>query len=185
MCSYIGIDYSYTSPAICVLGDDFKASSFFYATYNKKLAEKALNYDGFLLTEELKDIQRYYEIAEWAISIIKPYIKENVKIAMEGYSFGSSRSLTFNIAENAGLLKFLLFKELNIIPTIIPPTTAKKHFSGSGRANKEDMRQALINKENVDIVEWLGMKKLNSPAHDIVDSYAIALTLKDRLNGVS
>ena len=136
MCSYIGIDYSSTSPAICVLRDDFKTSLFFYATYNQKLAEKALNYDGFLLTEGLKDIQRYYEIAKWAISIIKPYIKENIKIAMEGYSFGSSRSLTFNIAENAGLLKFLLFKELNIMPTIIPQRLPKSISVAVGERTK-------------------------------------------------
>lgn len=184
---FIGIDYSYTSPAICVLGNDFKSSKFFYATYDKRMQGKnGKNCIGHLLNPRLKDTERYAEIGQWGKKVVGRYSKaKNVKVGLEGYSFGSSRSLTFNIAENAGLLKFLLFKELNIIPHIIPPTTAKKHFSGSGRANKEDMRQALINKENVDIVDWLGMKKLNSPAHDIVDSYAIALTLKDKLNGVS
>ena len=185
---FIGVDYSYTSPAICVLGSDFKTSKFFYATYNPKMEGKSgKNCLGYILNPRLKDTERYAEIGEWGKKVVSKCLKaKNVKVAMEGYSFGSSRSLTFNIAENAGLLKFLLFKELNIIPHIIPPTTAKKHFSGSGRANKEDMRQALIDKEGVDIVEWLGMKRLNSPAHDIVDSYAIALTLKDKLNnGVS
>ena len=183
----IGIDYSYTSPAICILGDDFKSSRFFYATYNKKLEMKARNYEGFLLNEDLKDTERYKEIGNWATNAIADFIvvNDDLQVAIEGYSYGSSHSLTFNIAENAGILKLYLLN-LGIVPTIIPPTTAKKHFSGSGRANKEDMRQALIDKEGVDIVEWLGMKRLNSPAHDIVDSYAIALTLKDKLNnGVS
>lgn len=187
-CLFVGIDYSYTSPAICFLGDDFKSSVFHFATYNCRLAESYKNYHGHLLNCTFADIERYKEIAEWASNIIQKQCAgnfENVKVALEGFSYGSSKSLTFNIAENAGILKLYLLN-LGIVPTIIPPTTAKKHFSGSGRANKEDMRQALIDKEGVDIVEWLGMKRLNSPAHDIVDSYAIALTLKDKLNnGVS
>lgn len=181
----IGIDYSYTSPAICILGEDFKSSRFYYATYNKKQAVKARNYEGFLLNEDLKDTERYKEIGNWATNTIAEFIAVNdgIHIGLEGYSFGSSHSLTFNIAENAGILKLYLFN-LGIKPTIIPPTTAKKHFSGSGRSNKEDMRQALLNREGIDIVEWLQLKKLGSPAHDIVDSYALALTLRDK-NGLS
>lgn len=178
---YIGIDYSYTSPAICILGDNFATSQFYYATYNDKLAEGYKNCHGHLLNSKLEGVERYREIARWGAGIVALYQRLNdyqeMHVAMEGYSYGSSKSLTFNIAENAGVLKLYLL-DLDIVPTIIPPTTAKKFFSGSGRANKEDMRAALVEKEGVDIVDWMGFKTLKSPAHDIVDSYAIALTLK-------
>ncbi len=175
----IGIDYSYTSPAICILGNDFKTSEFHFATYHDKLADGYRNCKGFLLNSALSDTERYREIARWAAGVVRDTMQAGVevKVAMEGYSYGSSRSLTFNIAENAGILKLYLL-ELGIKPTIIPPTTAKKVFSGSGRCDKEGMRQALLEREDVDIVDWMGYKILKSPAHDIVDSYAIALTLE-------
>lgn len=183
---FIGIDYSYTSPAICILGDNFEASQFYYATYHEKLAEGYKNCHGHLLNSALEGVERYREIARWGAGIVALYQRltdfGEMMVGMEGYSFGSSKSLTFNIAENAAILKLYLL-DLGITPKIIAPTSAKKFFSGSGRANKEDMRNALVEKEGVDIVDWLGLKTLKSPAHDIVDSYAIALTTKGTAKG--
>lgn len=172
---YIGIDYSYTSPAICILKNNFKDSQFYYANYNKVL-NNTPNIVGYKLDSVLKETERYDEIARWAYNIIKPF-KDTCIVGLEGYSFGSSKSLVFNIAENVGILKFYLFT-LGIKPIIISPTTNKKFFSGSGRSNKEDMRQALIQREGVDIVDYMQLKTLKSPAHDIVDSYALSLCVK-------
>lgn len=172
----IGIDYSYTSPAICILKNNFKNSQFHFATYNK-INKEYPNIQGYKLNSSLKETERYDEIAHWAYNTIKPF-KDNCIVGLEGYSFGSSRSLVFNIAENVGILKFYLLT-LGIKPIIISPTTNKKFFSGSGRSNKEDMRQSLIERESVDIVEYMGFKALKSPAHDIVDSYSLALCTKD------
>lgn len=169
---YIGIDYSYTSPAICILKNNFKDSQFHFATYNRTYKEYS-NIQGYQLNSSLKETERYDEIARWAYNIILPF-KNDCIVGLEGYSFGSSKSLVFNIAENVGILKFYLLT-LGIKPIIIAPTTNKKFFSGSGRSNKEDMRQALIERESVDIVEYMGLKTLKSPAHDIVDSYSLAL----------
>lgn len=173
----IGIDYSYTSPAICILGEDFKSSQFYYANQNKKVAVKARNYQGTLISKDWKDpIERYTTLALWAVESIKPHITNNTKIILENYAFGSRAGLLFNIAENAAILKFHLKREFDIFPDLISPTEVKKKWSGKGNAKKEQMVDTLKEKEGIDIVEWMCMNKLQSPAHDMVDSYAIART---------
>lgn len=172
----IGIDYSYTSPAICILGDDFRSSLFYFANTNKKVCVKAKNYEGTLLDKEWEDsVERYFRLATWAVESIRPHIRENTQIILEGYAYGSRAGLLFNIAENAGLLKYHLKREYGIFPTIISPTEVKKIWTGKGNAKKEMMVETLKTKEDIDIVSWMQMNKLQSPAHDVVDSYAIGL----------
>jgi len=172
-----GIDYSYTSPSICVLGDDFKSSFFYFANANKKVCVKALNYEGTLLQKDWADnVERYETLAKWAVEKIQQHWEPGSRIILEGYAFGARGGMMFNIAENAGLLKYHLKKAFGIHPEIIAPTMVKKLWTGKGNANKEAMVQTLIDKEGIDIVKWMQMSKLASPAHDIVDSYAIART---------
>lgn len=171
-----GIDYSYTSPSICVLGDDFRSSYFYFANNNKKVCVKALNYDGTYFEKKLTNIERYEFLANWAIEKIKQHWEQESKIILEGYSYGSQKGLLFNIAENAGLLKYYIKKTFNVFPEIVSPTTVKKLWTGKGNSSKEIMVKTLLDKEGVDIVRWMNMSKLTSPAHDIVDSYAIAKT---------
>lgn len=172
-----GIDYSYTSPSICVLGDDFKSSFFYFANANKKVCVKALNYEGTLIQKYWADnVDRYETLAKWSVEKIQQHWEAGSKIILEGYAFGARGSMLFNIAENAGLLKYHLKKSFGLHPEIVAPTAVKKHWTGKGNANKEAMVQTLLDKEGIDIVKWMQMSKLASPAHDIVDSYAIART---------
>jgi hypothetical protein len=171
-----GIDYSYTSPAICVLGENFETSKFYFANQNKKLCYNALNYEGTLLEKDYADsVDRYEKISLWAVSKIQQHWVEGSKIYLEGYAFGARGGLLFNIAENGGMLKYHLKKAFGVHPIIVAPTAVKKDFSGKGNANKEGMVQNLLDKEGINIVQWMQMNKLGSPAHDVVDSYAIAL----------
>ena len=175
MTKFIGIDYSYTSPAICILGDDFKNSFFYFANQNKKLCYNALNYEGTLLDKDHADnVDRYEKIALWAVSKIQQHWVDGSRIYLEGYAFGARGGLLFNIAENAGLLKYHIKKQFGIHPEIVAPTAVKKDFTGKGNANKEGMVKNLLDKEGVCILQWMQMNKLGSPAHDVVDSYAIA-----------
>lgn len=172
-----GIDYSYTSPAICVLGEDFRSSTFYFANQNKKVCVEAQNYKGFLLGKDWKNnVERYETLANWAVRCIKPHWTPDSRIILEGYAFGARGGMVFNIAENAGLLKYKLKEAFACHPEIIAPTAVKKAWTGKGNANKEQMVQTLLDKEGIDIVSWLQMSKMASPAHDVVDSYAIAKT---------
>jgi Holliday junction resolvasome RuvABC endonuclease subunit len=171
----IGVDYSYTSPSICLLGEDFKSSLFYFANANKKLAITAQNYEGFLLDKDhIDNVERYEKIANWAVEKIMQHHTPNTKVYMEGYAYGARGGMLFNIAENGGLFKFLLKQATGIHPIIVAPTSVKKSFSGKGNSNKDAMVQYLLDSEGVDIVSWMQMNKLGSPAHDVVDSYAIA-----------
>lgn len=173
----IGIDYSYTSPSICILGDDFQSSLFYFANSNKKVCVKARNYEGFLIEKDWVDnVDRYERLALWAVEKIQQHWEPDSKIILEGYAFGARGGMLFNIAENAGLLKYHLKRSFGRHPEIISPTAVKKHWTGKGNANKEAMVQTLLDKEGVDVVSWMQMNKLASPAHDVVDSYAIART---------
>lgn len=173
----IGIDYSYTSPAICILGDDFQSSLFYFSNEKKKLCVAARNYTGNLIYKEWPDsVERYEALAKWAVESIRPHWKDGATIVLEGYAFGAKGGLLFNIAENAGLLKYHLKKAFGVFPVIVAPTEVKKFWTGKGNANKELMVQTLKEKEGIDIVDWMSHNKLQSPAHDVVDSYAIALT---------
>lgn len=178
MSSYIGIDYSYTSPSICILGDDFRSSKFYYMNSVKKVCIQALNYEGTRLVKDdfLYDVERYAFVSEWAMQrILKHYVKGETKFFLEGFSFGSSAGLVFNIAENAGTLKYRLHNELGEIPTLIAPKSAKKFYTGNGNCGKDGMVMQLFNSEKVDVMKELGMTgTIKSPVHDIVDSYAIA-----------
>lgn len=176
----IGIDYSYTSPAICILGDVFQSSTIYYANQHKNRIWKARNYTGTLLDKSwVHQVDRFERIAKWACESIHPHWTDDSIIFLEGYAYGASAGMAFDIAENGGMLKFFLKKVFNTHPIIIPPTTVKKHWTGKGNAKKEAMVETLQTKEGIDIVSWMSMSKLDSPAHDIVDSYAIAVTGRD------
>lgn len=183
MTTYIGIDYSYTSPSVCILGEDFRSSQFYFMNSVKKVCIKYNNYEGTRLVKEdfLHDVQRYDFVSNWAMSKIKQHYKPGeTKIFMEGFAFGSTTGLVFNIAENGGTLKFKLHKELGEYPTLIAPTSAKKFFTGSGKCGKDGMVMALWKNEGVNVMKDLGLDgKVRSPVHDIVDSYAIAKMGRD------
>lgn len=168
----IGIDYSFTSPAICVLGEDFLSSQFYFCTEKKKQALSFKNIKGTLMEKDwANSIERYSRLARWATEIIKQF--DDPLVALEGYAYGSRAGLLFNIAENAGILKHLLWQE-GIQPEIVSPTEVKKFWFGKGNAKKENMNEALISKEGVDIISYMVMNKMDNPASDVVDAYAIA-----------
>ena len=102
--------------------------------------------------------------------------KHNVdKVFLEGYSYGSTGKV-FHIAENTGVLKYLMWdEELNF--EIIPPTVIKKFATGKGNANKEKMYEAFCTENpNLDLRSQLTPRSSNviSPVSDIVDAYFIA-----------
>lgn len=176
---YIGIDYSYTSPSVCILGKDFLSSKFFFMNGTKKVCVSNLNYEGVHFDKKnfKRDIDRFDHVSDWAIDKIANYYKPNqTEIYMEGYSYGSSVGKVFNIAENAGLLKYKIYRNWGLAPELLAPTSVKKFFTGIGNCGKDGMVFALQKNEGVNIMAHLKMTgtKIASPAHDIVDSYAVA-----------
>ena len=176
-----GIDYSLTSPAICVakIIDNevkFENCKFHFLKQNKShksLGKVFLAYD---YPEYTDDIDRYSKLASWTIECIRWYDGRVNKVYLEGYAFAATGRV-FNIAENMGILKKQL-REDGFKYTTIPPTVIKKHVTGKGNANKDLMYETFLSETQVDLRSHLSPKstKISNPVSDIVDAYYICRT---------
>ena len=167
----IGIDYSLSSPAICVCRGTFKFENckIYYLTNVKKYEGDFGNINGRLHLPYTTEQQRHDQISDWALSIIDTAIGN---IFIEGYSYGS-KGLVFNLAENMGTLKHKLYV-LNKRFQSIVPGQIKKNATGKGNADKLKMYEQFVKDTKIDLVKEFDQTKLNNPVTDIVDSYYIA-----------
>jgi len=178
----VGIDYSLTSPAVCVTQDfKFENSYFYYLTSKKKyignMRKNIIGCEHKLWTDP---IERFTQISDWVIDLLThitpatpidltgPY-----KIFIEGYSFGSKGQAVFQIAENCGILKYRLQEKKYPYETVVP-SVVKKGASGKGNADKQLMYESFTKHTGVDLLETFEAEKLNNPVTDIIDSYYIA-----------
>ena len=164
----IGIDYSLTSPAICI---DNGALMFFFLTNKKKyigqLSEDIIGYEH---KEWTTPIQRFTYIADFVFDIIDQVY--NPIVFIEGYSYGSKGQAIFQIAENCGILKYRL-QEAKIPYEIVVPSVVKKGATGKGNADKDMMYEAFVKETNIDLKKLLDTDKVGNPISDIADSYFI------------
>jgi Holliday junction resolvasome RuvABC endonuclease subunit len=167
----VGIDYSTSSPCICVsVKDDY---DFYYLSRIKKVTG-AIEFDhgimnGDLMPKEFDSkIEQYAFIANWAMDVLSRYDIDNVWI--EDYAFAATGKV-FHIGENTGILKYRLMKK-EIPYHVVAPTTVKSTTVGKGNASKEDIIENFNRTFDTDIHEVLDTKTLN-PVSDIADSYHI------------
>ncbi len=169
----IGIDYSLSSPAICVCKGpfEFKNCKIYYLTNVKKYEGDFYNgqINGRLHLPYTTETQRHDQISTWAMSIIGTTIHN---IFIEGYSFGS-KGLVFNLAENMGTLKHKLYK-LNKRFESIVPGRVKKNATGKGNADKLKMYEQFVKDTGIDLMKEFDQTKLNNPVTDVVDAYYVA-----------
>ena len=188
----IGIDYSLSSPGICVNTSEeefrYEDCKFYYLTNTKKyegtfkekmaFGTSAVEYIGTPHRPYNSEPERYNNIANWAIDIIKLYgdaktginrIKPTIQI--EDYSFGSTGRV-FHIAENLGLLKYKLKIECGWDYTLLAPSVIKKFATDKGNANKEIMLSAFQGDTGVNLGELFD-SSAKSPISDVVDAYFI------------
>jgi len=178
----IGIDYSLTCPCVCVSNNKVFADNYFYFLHdNKKYTGQVLNILGDQHDEYLVDQQRYENIASWVLSIVAPFDREKTQILIEDYSFGS-KGRVFHLAENCGIMKYLLYKNGYRFATVAP-TVVKKYATGKGNANKQGMYDAFYELTEIDLIDIFGgkSKRLDSPVTDIVDSFFLACYMRDSL----
>ena len=188
----IGIDYSLSSPGVCVNTSEeefrYEDCKFYYLTNTKKyegtfkekmaFGTSAVEYIGTPHRPYNSEPERYNNIANWAIDIIKLYgdaktgiNRINPTIQIEDYSFGSTGRV-FHIAENLGLLKYKLKIECGWDYTLLAPSVIKKFATDKGNANKEIMLSAFQGDTGVNLAE-LFESSAKSPISDVVDAYFI------------
>jgi len=164
----IGIDYSLTSPAICVNDGNLM---FYYLTSKKKwIGKQSENIIGYEHKEWKDPIERFTYISDFAIEIIKQ--TQNPEIYIEGYSYGSKGRGLFQIAENCGILKYRL-QEQNFNYETVVPSVVKKGATGKGNADKDLMYEAFVKEVKIDLKKLFDTEKVGNPLSDIVDSYYI------------
>ena len=162
----IGIDFSLTSPAICVYkndeysfisffndsGKDWKKSNSKSFRYHKDLCEiidvipYTRNIDGSNYRSEQKTkMSDALMIANLIIEKLKSIIDSDVVIGLEGFSYGSISSSTLDLAMYNSFLRMKLIENFGSDSLhIVSPTEGKKMLFGKGNAKKDDMIQAFI-----------------------------------------
>ena len=183
----IGIDYSLSSPGVCVNTSEgefkYEDCSFYYLTHTKKydstfkekiaFGQSMVEYKGTQHKLYTSEPERYNNIADWVIDIINSYVfwQEQPIIQIEDYSYGSTGRV-FHIAENLGLLKYKLKMECGWDYTLLPPSVIKKFATDKGNANKELMLEAFEKDTGVNL-EVLFDTKSKSPITDVADAYFV------------
>ena len=169
-----GIDYSMTSPALCVYNTDsgefkFDNCTFYFLTQSKKYEIDTENIHGMLF-EYGDEMQRYDIISSYFLDRIME--NEVDKVYMEDYSMGS-KGRVFHIAENTGVLKYRMWS-FGIPFQTIPPTVIKKFASGKGNANKERMQEVFEEQNEMKLKQLFNMTdKQWNPSSDLIDAYYI------------
>jgi len=180
-----GIDYSLTSPAICVYKEedggyfDFDRCVLHYLFNNKRQGQLASrcgidNIKADAYPEWNCEEERHEKLSTWAYRIVQGCDE----VYLEGYAFATAAQAGVrSIAENTGLLKHKMWK--NKVPfKSFPPTVIKKFATGKGNANKEVMYESFIAEllTPTDLKERLTptATKVKNPISDLVDAYFIA-----------
>ena len=185
----IGIDYSLSSPGVCVNTSegefDYEDCTFYFLTNTKKYDATFcrpyvtnVKYIGTAHKPYTSEPERYSQIADWVVDIIKSYgdattgvngIKPTIQI--EDYSYGSTGRV-FHIAENLGLLKYKLKMECGWDYTLLPPSVIKKFATDKGNANKEMMLDAFEKDTGTNLAQVFDTTS-KSPVSDVADAYFI------------
>lgn len=171
----IGIDFSLTSPAICLYkNESYSFISFFNDGGKDWKKSKSKNYryhndlfdiiDIIPYTRKIDDSNYRNEqktkmsdalmIVNIIIDKLKSIIDDDVIIGLEGFSYGSISSSTLDLAMYNSFLRMKLIENFGSdVLNIISPTEGKKMLFGKGNAKKDDMIQAFIdNKLNDDLL---------------------------------
>ena len=166
----VGIDYSMTSPCVCI--NNGKVFSFHYLTDKKKYTgiietnNTKFTIQGYSHKQYTNNIERFNNIAQWVLSLLKP----NDTIQLEGYAMGVTKGVVFNIGELTGILKLRLWENGYVVESIAP-TANKKAATGKGNANKDAMNDAFLLETKLDLLTLFKCNKVANPVSDIVDSY--------------
>lgn len=183
MPTYAGIDYSLTSPSICISDEkliDFSSVTCYFLSNLARFEKyKESNIYGNIHEKFDSDQDRYDIISSWALDAIEKHDVDYVCI--EGYSFGSTGRV-FNIAENTGILKDRIW-EFGVDFEVAAPSAIKKYATGKGNANKEQMYEKFCeDNPKVDLKGLLTPRasKVINPVSDIVDSYYILNYIIDK-----
>jgi Holliday junction resolvasome RuvABC endonuclease subunit len=172
---FAGIDYSMSSPSVCVhVGETWSVNNckFYYMIKKDKHLVVNSLIKGSLYEDFTTQQERFDNLSNWALRILHENLVEEVSV--EGYSYGSTSSRLFEIGENTGLLKYKLWN--NKIPfQVFAPSAIKKFATGKGNANKEKVWESFKEETGINLFNMIGQEECKNwnPVSDIIDAYYI------------
>jgi len=211
---YVGIDFSLNSPGVCIQNSsgEYTFISFFNFGDRELDAKKipkvyethrdlsldctiiAIPYNRQVGSKDFMDREREKlvdgkKIAELIIScIIKIAGTTNVKIALEGFSYGSTGNSFIDIVQYNTFLRSRLLNEFGADSIYIVQPSHVKKLAGKGNANKHFMAKAFqedvlndLQLRKTKLWNWSKEKdfseKIPLPISDLIDSYFVLKTL--------
>ena len=159
---YMGIDQSYTSTGLVVLNDECDLIA-----YNLIETRPKDFVSPFLRARMITD-----KILDYAEKISPDF--RNLKVGIEGLPYSSRSNVTRTLAGLQFAIVTAFPIEMIEEIEVYPPTMIKKLATGSGKANKEDMFNALpppVKEEFKELPKTRGR-------YDATDAYFIAKTRK-------
>jgi len=155
----IGIDQSYTCTGLTFFEDG-----------------EMLRAEVFKTSKEFDTHERAHSIALHILS--QAFWFEPDVIGIEGLAFGMRGDATRDLAG----LQFVIINKLrfkgDFKVEVVAPNAVKKFATGSGKAKKEELYEALPQKTQNEFLE-LGVKKTTG-LYDLTDAYWIAKLTEDK-----
>jgi Holliday junction resolvasome RuvABC endonuclease subunit len=156
----LAIDQSYTSTGIIILDED-----------------RIEHVEIFKTKKELLIFTRAHNITTHILSLVKHY--EPDIIAIEGLAFGMRGNATRDLAGLQFAIITVIQEQYGYTIDILAPLTVKKFATGSGKAKKMEMFNALP-QEVKDLFVGKGWKKTTGLS-DATDAYWIGKTIQHRI----
>lgn len=170
--SVLGIDFSVTCPALCYISG---GDSRWWVNY-KLHGHPFVDIPDIVWTPSTidGDLPRFLELSQWVVDVVKQTTP--TLIVLEDYAFAAAGRIT-QLAENGGILKAALH-HAGYEVRVVAPTTMKKFATGNGRADKDMVWAAFVEKEP-QAAGWQKLchpkaVKVGSPMADVADSYFLA-----------
>jgi Holliday junction resolvasome RuvABC endonuclease subunit len=173
----VGIDYSMTCPAVCVLSPTHTAFCFANDRKYKTLPDDVTH---MVTSNDTLPTTRYSELGRQVVDWIVSVTGSDLAVGLEDYAF-AAKGRVFHIGENTAHLKLALLTA-GILWQEIPPTVIKKFATGKGNADKKVMTAAFL-EAYPNAVQWIPVffpkrtattDTAKSPLADLADAYWIA-----------
>lgn len=217
----ISIDFSILAPGVCICKDfkTFKWLAVVNSNLRKKdrenLEDLQIKYPSikiketsskrykdklYHVTERIK-LNNYLEATTLLVNLIKENINldDDIIVAIEGISFGSSGNSLVDISQSTGIFKEKLVKEILNGDTdrlfVFSPGELKNAIECKGNAKKMEIFDAFIKNPILEETkmsdlylaakseDWILEKdKVLSPVMDMIDSYLGVLKIHNILN---
>ena len=183
----IGIDYSLTSPACCILKDN---EYFFYAIQRKETKSiRKLNMLTNVIIEicpkdGLTEFQYADKISDMMLRWINSTIGPDPVFAMEDYAYGAKGNSLLDIVAATTIFRYKLIKKYGEEKfNLYSPSHIKKFATTKGNAKKDDMLFRFNRlKLKHQFGEWCHkMSKTSKPEEDCIDAFWTLQTMKSEL----